>query len=74
MEPVFFLKSKRFCSMPLSAGVGWAVAKLAALGFEIPAGEVEAIVPVAVAGIVWLVGMAMGQRPVALTPKKEVRH
>ncbi|MDH3595027.1 MAG: hypothetical protein OEU09_08350 [Rhodospirillales bacterium] len=72
MEPVFFLKSKRFWSMPVSYGVGWVVAKLATLGFEIPAGEAEAVISMIVAGIVWLVGMVLGQRPVALTPKKEV--
>ena len=71
MEPVFFLKSKRFWSMPVSYAVGWAVAKLAALGFEIPADEAEAVISVTVAGLVWLVGMAMGRRPVALSPKRE---
>ena len=62
MGPVFLLKSKRFGSMPVSYGVGWVVAKLAARGFEIPASEAEAVISMIVAGIVWLVGMAMGRR------------
>ena len=49
MEPVFFLKSKRVRAMPVSSGVGRAVAKPAALGFEIPAGAAEAIVSATVA-------------------------
>ena len=71
-DSVFFLKSKRFWSMPAGALVGWGVAELAKLGLEISAEQEGVLIGAITAALIWLVGMAMGKREVRLGGAKSL--
>ena len=71
MTPVFFLKSKRFWSMPEAWIVGTFGGRAAELGLELDPGALETTMATLATIAVWLFGMWQGKRPVAIVPPKQ---